>query len=839
MSGSVPPVTLDSLTPMQSFPDGSHLVISQPSPVDPTKRIFGIATLDAAGIPTSGTASVVAISQIPDASGLAVTNVMPIYQDGTWKQTTLGDILSFQAVSITAPAPGTTTPAPGTTTPAPGTTTPAPGTTTPAPGTTAPWSNTFLDTTVAATLAGLSFYWLNKGNTIVSGGGGSPLVITAPNDGIDSVHGLVTPLTITTGSIIARITPSLSAASGGGLVLVNSGSMPISTLFQTGSQYFLGVDFSAPQGSGAGIDGAHAGNQAFGVNGTEYLVKLVRDANNWTYLAATTANAALGVWTLISQVPVATVGPVSHVGLFVDPKAAVGSGSSAMSMALLETNTSVQLQAAYGSMPSAGTTPSPTPTPLPVNGMISDPLSAVNTLFGANVDGYTGTVQAYDAWLGQPSPLSSIFTGNASQNDYTNSIYYAIGIRGGDEGRQCISTPNFWSGANFTDAANGVYDAIWRDAIERILTKSDADPNVGKIDVICDRAGKPRPTRILWRIDWEHNAFGQFPWASGNVEANFIAAWRRFVGIIRSVDTLNRVKIVFCPEAGNDDPALSYPGDDVVDFIGLDVYNDTVYGTPFTPVFAWDYHSVRSTGVNWLIGFGKQHGKPICFPEWGVSTENFGPYLKRFRQMCIDNNVSYACYWESNGAYSGKLSDNSNNIPNTSAAYGHYFGSINKFPSYPAPPIHNYLDYAQDLSGGAWYTYTDTGSINRAPNSIAFVGNGGSNQSVQCGFVGEYPHNLGIPAERFVFAATVTRTQGSGPLTVWQYDSPYVDANYTLQQLPLNVPKRIVLKFSIPVHQNELLFGFHNGTGTDNAYTITDIGLFVDMVDDPYPLPVA
>jgi hypothetical protein len=61
-----------------------------------------------------------------------------------------------------------------------------------------------------------------------------------------------------------------------------------------------------------------------------------------------------------------------------------------------------------------------------------------------------------------------------------------------------------------------------------------------------------------------------------------------------------------------------YPGDDVVDSIGDDVYDS---GLPANVSFAnrWQYVYDEPGGVRAIAAFARAHGKPLTIPEWGLA----------------------------------------------------------------------------------------------------------------------------------------------------------------------------------------------------------------------------
>ncbi|MFC5217189.1 glycoside hydrolase family 26 protein [Streptomyces coerulescens] len=88
--------------------------------------------------------------------------------------------------------------------------------------------------------------------------------------------------------------------------------------------------------------------------------------------------------------------------------------------------------------------------------------------------------------------------------------------------------------------------------------------------------------------------------------------WRRIVEVMRSVEG-QRFRFDFAPSRGTDAIPWPecYPGDDVVDIIGMDAY-DQPHGVGFDEQVSEPY------GLRHHVEFARWHGKPISYPEWGL-----------------------------------------------------------------------------------------------------------------------------------------------------------------------------------------------------------------------------
>ncbi|MFB0617568.1 glycoside hydrolase family 26 protein [Streptomyces sp. AGS-58] len=88
--------------------------------------------------------------------------------------------------------------------------------------------------------------------------------------------------------------------------------------------------------------------------------------------------------------------------------------------------------------------------------------------------------------------------------------------------------------------------------------------------------------------------------------------WNRIVTTMRSVPG-QAFRFDFAPSRGRDAVPWTecYPGDDTVDIIGMDSY-DQPSGSSF------DQQVKEPFGLQQHVEFAKSHGKPISYPEWGL-----------------------------------------------------------------------------------------------------------------------------------------------------------------------------------------------------------------------------
>jgi hypothetical protein len=256
----------------------------------------------------------------------------------------------------------------------------------------------------------------------------------------------------------------------------------------------------------------------------------------------------------------------------------------------------------------------------------------------------------FEAWLGHAVDGVQLHSGSADWEDWSGSIGWLA--------RRWLPAdrPAYWSiplmaqGATLEEVAEGRFEERHR-AAARTLAEGVAGP-------------------IHVRTAWEFNGDWMHWSAIGRPEA-FVAAFRRFVGAFRAVS--DRFLFEWCPNVGHYglDSEDAYPGDDVVDVIGMDFYYDRRWMSA-DPEAAWQEMVERRTGLRWHQDFAASRGKPTAYSEWGVELETSAPYLRAAAAWFEAHPVLYQSYWNSDAAFRGKLSEG--RLPEVGAAYREAFG---------------------------------------------------------------------------------------------------------------------------------------------------------------------
>jgi hypothetical protein len=127
----------------------------------------------------------------------------------------------------------------------------------------------------------------------------------------------------------------------------------------------------------------------------------------------------------------------------------------------------------------------------------------------------------------------------------------------------------------------------------------------------------------ILRLGWEFNQ-PTFAWYAAGQPAAFVSYWQQIVTTMRAVPGAD-FQFEWNPSRGDNGPkdramgdlTAYYPGNQYVDIVGMDVY-DQAFGS--YPGSAAEFQTVltQQWGLQWLASFGAAHGKPIAIPELGL-----------------------------------------------------------------------------------------------------------------------------------------------------------------------------------------------------------------------------
>jgi len=217
-------------------------------------------------------------------------------------------------------------------------------------------------------------------------------------------------------------------------------------------------------------------------------------------------------------------------------------------------------------------------------------------------------LKAWELMLGRPynSLIAEDFYGDGSDT-WAGMTAPAAGLgkpkdwKAANPKRRLLwSIPLTLPGASLADVANGRHDVEFRAAAAAIAAS--------------------QPDAII-RIGWEMNGSWMRWYAGAGNEQNYISAYRRVAVIFKEKSP--QFTFDWCASFGrqDSDPEAAYPGDDVVDTIGMDVYDFILTHSPIAdPTQRWSSSILDGggRGLAWLASFAASRNKKMSIGEWGV-----------------------------------------------------------------------------------------------------------------------------------------------------------------------------------------------------------------------------
>lgn len=285
--------------------------------------------------------------------------------------------------------------------------------------------------------------------------------------------------------------------------------------------------------------------------------------------------------------------------------------------------------------------PDPIPDPTPVTGV---------WLGGcASCDNDEVGITSLERLVGRNVDYALAWGWFPTLNDFTYSVTWIKENHGGH--KLIWSMPMIMSGSKLADCINGKFDSGYK---EWARVAGGVDPEA------IIRTGHEMQGN--W-YDW---GFGV-----GGTPAEYAQCFQHIVKAMREVSP--KLKFDWNPGLGSwagNDAVPAYPGDEYVDIISLDTYEDTQWDKG-TPDQRWDHFlNADGRGLTFWNDFATKHGKPLAFDEW-ASNYNDGEYVTRMANWMKGKNIHHQMYWNSNAAFSGLLSDH----PVNAAAFKKAFGA--------------------------------------------------------------------------------------------------------------------------------------------------------------------
>jgi len=124
------------------------------------------------------------------------------------------------------------------------------------------------------------------------------------------------------------------------------------------------------------------------------------------------------------------------------------------------------------------------------------------------------------------------------------------------------------------------------------------------------------------RLGWEANLQSDTETALGTTPADWHAWAQYWANIVKSMRSVAGAHFIFdwTVNQGTEPVPLAdwYPGNDVVDVIGIDAYDSGIYDSSLSPQQRWQQLSSEPDGLDAVAAFAKAHDKPLSLPEWGL-----------------------------------------------------------------------------------------------------------------------------------------------------------------------------------------------------------------------------
>lgn len=296
------------------------------------------------------------------------------------------------------------------------------------------------------------------------------------------------------------------------------------------------------------------------------------------------------------------------------------------------------------------------------------------TSLGVYVGNRADELPPFERYIGKPVDAVLAFTGEQGDWGDCDPSWQLTQQWLGGTGRpirwSIPMVPNKYGVDGVRAGANGNHNSRWTGWAHRCLAHRSGD--AGLIYV-----------RTAWELGGEW--FGWTKTAQADPES-FKKCFANFSRCFKSVSSRFRIVWDTVPDRGPQEGL--YPGDDVVDVIGQDVYWHPEYDSS-DPVAAFNRKlNGLPRGLAWIADFARQHGKRMAIPEYGVpggtGWQGGEKHIALMRQFCTNNPVDFMDYWGGTSAYDGLLQDGT---PAAAAAeLRKWYVEGNSVPNVPVPP---------------------------------------------------------------------------------------------------------------------------------------------------------
>ncbi|WP_231861348.1 MULTISPECIES: glycosyl hydrolase [Frankia] len=204
-------------------------------------------------------------------------------------------------------------------------------------------------------------------------------------------------------------------------------------------------------------------------------------------------------------------------------------------------------------------------------------------------------------WRGRPNDLVHVYTDRTSGWGGLVEPSWPVDLFKGFAGKLLISEPTYPKGQGDNGAcARGEYDGQWKKLGSFLVAHGRGDSIV--------------------RIGWEFNGTFMY-WHTDADATTFRTCFQKISAAIRSTDPQVKIDWTFnahnSPVPTGNSPWSAYPGDEYVDYVGIDAYD---HFPPSKDDATWNKQCEDVNGLCYVIRFAREHGKKVGVGEWGVAS---------------------------------------------------------------------------------------------------------------------------------------------------------------------------------------------------------------------------
>jgi hypothetical protein len=287
-----------------------------------------------------------------------------------------------------------------------------------------------------------------------------------------------------------------------------------------------------------------------------------------------------------------------------------------------------------------------------------EPLPKVSWRSGVHSNNDLQSNVAFGTWRGRPIDLIHTYPDRAQGWDGLVNPSWPVDMLSQFGGFLVMSVPLYPDGqGNNRDCAAGAYDAQWHKLGTFLIAHNRAD--------------------TILRLGWGPNDLNH-GWRADADPSDWIACFQHTVKAVRATDLNIRIDWTFNPPGPPNitdaDPYTMYPGDDVVDFIGIEAFDHF----PASATRAeWTAHCNAPAGLCSVIDFARKHGKKLGIAEWGVAScggsegGDSAFYVERVLATFAANLdvMGYEAYFEDDGTEVCSAISSGSTNPNAAAMY--------------------------------------------------------------------------------------------------------------------------------------------------------------------------